>query len=115
MPLRLTLAAGPLIAALAAASSALAQNPAPGQVPIEALPDAPGRTEVFYTCSACHSLQLVMQQRLSAARWDELISWMVTVNRMPEPAPEMRAVLVGYLAAAFPEPADRVYVNPFGP
>lgn len=115
MRFRFLVAAGPLIAVLAAVSSAFGQNPVPGQVPIEALPEGPGRTEVFYTCSACHSLQLVMQQRLSAARWDELISWMVTVNRMPEPAPEMRAILVGYLAAAYPEPADRVYVNPFGP
>ncbi len=105
-------------AALAAlmVATAAAQNPVPGQLPIEALPEGPGREVVFYTCSACHSLQLMVKQRLNADRWDQLITWMVTENRMPEPTPETRAVLVNYLATAFPEAAGGpAYVNPFGP
>jgi hypothetical protein len=106
-----------LLATLVGAGAVPAQNAVPGQLPIEALPEGPGREAVFYTCSACHSLQLVTQQRLSAERWDQLISWMVTENRMPEPTPAIRAVLLEYLAAAFPEEATGgpAYVNPFGP
>jgi hypothetical protein len=101
------------LAALGAAASAVAQ--VPGQLAIEALPDGPGRETAFYTCGACHSLQLVVQQRLNAGRWDQLITWMVTENRMPEPTPETRAVLIGYLSTAFPEAAGApAYVNPFG-
>ncbi len=67
----------------------------------EVLPEAPGREDVYYTCSACHSINLVRQQRLSRDAWDDLLDWMVKEQGMPEPDPEEREILLGYLSEAY--------------
>lgn len=116
MTRRWRVAAGVALAATFAGTACVAQVDA-GGIRLEDLPPGEGRDAVFYVCSSCHGLALVMAQRLSAARWDERITWMVTENGMFEPTPEFRGILVAYLASAFPEDAtDRpAYVNPFGP
>lgn len=58
---------------------------------------------VANSCGACHSLQLVMQQRRSEARWRELVGAMINVHGMPAPAPEDRRAIEAYLAANFGE------------
>lgn len=48
------------------------------------LPPGPGREEVFYSCSSCHSLMLVTQQAMSRDSWDETLEWMVEEQGMAE-------------------------------
>lgn len=51
------------------------------------LPRTPGYEEVDAYCSGCHSLSIVMQQRVTKERWDSLIKWMIDKQGMP-PLPE---------------------------
>ena len=62
------------------------------------LPPGPGREEVFYTCTACHSIMLVRQQRLRRDVWDETLDWMVEEQDMPELDPDQRKVTLDYLS-----------------
>lgn len=65
------------------------------------LPDTPGAEETFYLCSACHSLAIVKQQRISSARWDYLWTWMIEEQGMPEQDPETREKILTYLERHF--------------
>lgn len=69
--------------------------------PLAALPEGPGREESYYLCSACHDFTLVTQQRLSRARWDGLMEWMIAEQNMPPPDPAERAVILDYLATHY--------------
>ena len=68
-----------------------------GNPELEGLPDAPGAEDTYYLCSACHSIALVKQQRLSDARWDYLWRWMIEEQGMPETDDETRDAILGYL------------------
>lgn len=92
-----------LAAALAVAGGMLATI-GPGvlaEVEIDGMPPGPGRDEVHAICSACHSINLVNQQRLSRQRWDQLLDWMVEKQGMPEPDPAERALILDYLELAY--------------
>src|SRR5690606_22691065 len=65
------------------------------------LPDTPGAEEPFYLCSACHSVAIIKQQRLSDARWDYLWTWMIEEQGMPEQDPETRETILSYLKRHF--------------
>lgn len=65
------------------------------------LPDAPGAEDTYYQCVACHSTEIIKQQRLTEARWDYLWDWMVKEQGMVEPDPETKAVILSYLKAQF--------------
>lgn len=65
------------------------------------LPDAPGAEETFYQCVACHSTEIIKQQRVTDARWDDLWGWMVEKQGMIEPDPETRDTILAYLKTHF--------------
>ncbi len=65
------------------------------------LPDAPGAEDTYYQCVACHSTEIIKQQRVSDARWDDLWSWMIEQQGMIEPDPETADVILGYLKTHF--------------
>jgi hypothetical protein len=65
------------------------------------LPDTAGVEDVYYTCSGCHSLAIVKQQRLTDARWDYTFNWMVEMQKMPEPDEETRQRILDYLKRHF--------------
>lgn len=65
------------------------------------LAEGEGRELVHAVCSACHSLAIVKQQRLSRAVWDEVLTWMVEEQGMPELEPAERATILAYLARAY--------------
>ncbi|MBT6032195.1 MAG: hypothetical protein HOH19_06440 [Kordiimonadaceae bacterium] len=62
------------------------------------LPQGEGREEVFYLCSACHSIKTVVQQRLSRDMWDKTLDYMVSDQGMPELETEERAQILNYLS-----------------
>ena len=84
--------------ALAGPPAAIAQDE---DAALAAMPDQPGREEVFYTCNACHSIHLVTQQRLPRERWDQLLDWMVKEQGMAELTTQQRRVILQYLATHY--------------
>ncbi|MDO5604081.1 MAG: cytochrome C-552 [Paracoccus sp. (in: a-proteobacteria)] len=65
------------------------------------LPDAPGAEETYYTCVACHSTDIIKQQRVSDARWDDLWQWMIETQGMIEPDDADREIILAYLKTHF--------------
>ena len=81
----------------------------------EEFPDAPGREDTFYFCTACHNFKLVAQQGMSRQRWDGILDLMTERHGMPELQGKERDVILDYLEQAFPESTDREggWQNPF--
>ncbi len=69
----------------------------------EDMPEGPGRDTVFYMCSACHSMQIVVQQGLSRERWDTVLDWMVEEQGMAELDQATRSEILDYLAEHYNE------------
>ena len=67
----------------------------------QGLPPGVGQEEVFYACSACHSLKIVQQQRLTKKVWDETLDWMVEEQGMGELDEAERAIILAYLFKHF--------------
>lgn len=65
------------------------------------LPSGEGQELVEYSCAACHSLQIVMQQHATEERWDTLLTWMVEEQGMPPLAEDERARVLAYLVEHF--------------
>ncbi|KRW93581.1 hypothetical protein [Paracoccus sp. MKU1] len=65
------------------------------------LPDGAGAEETYYQCVACHSTEIIKQQRVTDHRWDELWTWMVEAQGMVEPEPETKALILTYLKTNF--------------
>lgn len=63
------------------------------------LPQGEGREEVFYLCSACHSIKTVVQQKLSRDMWDKTLDYMVDEQGMPELGEEDRKIILDYLSS----------------
>ena len=63
------------------------------------LPQGEGREEVFYLCSACHSIKTVVQQKLSREVWDKTLDYMVAEQGMPELDAEDRLKILNYLGS----------------
>lgn len=61
------------------------------------LPPGEGVDEVYYGCIGCHSLRTVTNGGYSRAVWDELLDWMVDVQGMVDPEPEIREIMLEYL------------------
>ena len=99
-------------------TAAVAQSPGftPRDEAPEEFPAAPGREEAFYGCTACHAFKLVAQQGMDRRQWDDTITFMVEKHNMPKPEDKERAVILDYLAAAFPQRAPARgggWQNPF--
>jgi hypothetical protein len=96
---------------------AAAQQPAftPREEAPEEFPDAPGREETFYTCTACHNFKLVAQQGMSRQRWDGTLDLMVSLHGMAKLEGKDREQVLDYLERAFPERAQAPggWQNPF--
>ncbi|WP_202190071.1 hypothetical protein [Ensifer sp. LCM 4579] len=73
----------------------------PGNPELGGLPEAPGAEDTYYLCSACHSIALVTQQRLTDERWNYLWDWMVREQGMPDQDEETREAILRYLQTHF--------------
>jgi len=65
------------------------------------LPKGKGREEVFYTCSVCHSIKLVVQQGLDRDSWEETLEWMVEEQEMDRLDDENQQLVLDYLSEYF--------------
>ncbi len=83
-----------------------------GPEDVDVFPAGVGRDETFYSCTACHGSSIVRQQGMSREQWSATIDYMVERHKMPEPDQALRALIVDYLAGAFP-PRQRGRPNPF--
>jgi mono/diheme cytochrome c family protein len=84
----------------------------------EDMPEGPGREEAFYTCIACHSMQVVTRQGMTRPMWEDTLRLMVERHGMPELEPEERELILSYLAEHFPAATGgsrRGWTNPFAP
>lgn len=72
-----------------------------GNPELGGLPDGSGAEETYYTCTACHSTEIIKQQRVTDTRWDELLKWMVEAQGMIEPEPADKGLILGYLKQNF--------------
>lgn len=79
------------------------------------LPPGEGRETVEAICSACHSIRLVTQQKLSRERWDEVLGKMVKEQGMPELDAGTRESVLDYLAGNFGggKPREQEGPSPF--
>ena len=92
-------AAATLLPALASADS-----------PYGVLVDEDGAAETYGVCIACHSEQIIAQQGLSRADWDELLDWMVEEQGMADIQGPIRERILDYLAQHYGE--DRPNYSP---
>lgn len=63
----------------------------------QGLPKGPGQELTFYTCSACHSIKLVLQQRMTREDWDEALVYMVEEQAMNKLDSDERNQILDYL------------------
>lgn len=71
------------------------------------LPPGDGREVVYYTCTACHSTRIILQQGMSRTRWDHTLDWMREKQGMPALPAEDREIILDYLATHLPEDRGR--------
>ena len=100
------MAAGAILGALAVAAHAVEH-----ETPKD-MPPGKGRDETFYACTACHGTLIIRQQGMTRDRWEQTFDYMIERHGMPEIDNEDRALVIDYLAQAFP-PRRKAPVNPF--
>jgi hypothetical protein len=88
---------------------------APREEEPDEFPDAPGREETFYFCTACHNFKLVAQQGMSRMRWNGTLDFMTERHGMPKLEGKDREVILDYLTQAFPQSNEsgHGWRNPF--
>jgi hypothetical protein len=106
----LFLAAALAVATLAAYAGAGAQDATPVHAGPVTLPAGPELLALQDNCEACHSLNMITQQRLSAATWKAEITKMRGFGSpmKAEQVPAVVAYLTRYLGPTAPRTAARV-------
>jgi len=96
------LVAVPLIALALPVPLTLAQVFNPRDESPQDFPQAPGRDQTFYTCTACHGFKLVAAQGQARPQWEDTLDFMTQRHSMPKLEGDDRKIVVDYLTAAFP-------------
>lgn len=78
------------------------------------LPAGKDRDLVAAVCGACHSTQMVAQNRMTRGRWDETLTWMQERQGMPKPDAALRKQLLDYLST-YLAPASQDSIDGLGP
>ena len=102
-----------LLVAFVAAVVALSVGARADERGLEDFPEGKGREETANMCAACHNGRIVSQQGLTRAQWDETLEVMTQRHKMPKLEGEERALILDYLAAAFPPRRRSGPPNPF--
>ena len=85
------------LAALAAGANDGSTSGADEQALFGGMPDDEGRLEVFGFCGSCHSIDLVLQQGLTRAVWEEVLVEMVRDQEMVPLRDDVRRKVLDYL------------------
>src|SRR5205823_14648794 len=96
------LVAAPLIAVALPVPLTLAQVFNPRDESPQDFPQAPGRDQTFYTCTACHGFKLVAAQGQARPQWEDTLEFMTKRHNMPPLEDNDRKIVLDYLEAAFP-------------
>ena len=65
-------------------------------------------TLVLGMCTGCHSAAIIVQNRLTAEGWEDLIRWMERTQNLQKLDPAMEKQIITYLAEYYgPEPSGR--------
>ena len=91
----------PLDPMTALRARAEAGDAAEGNAEFGGLPDGEGVEETYYQCVACHSTEIIKQQRVTGERWDYLWDWMVETQGMADTDAETKATILAYLKQNF--------------
>jgi len=80
------------------------------------MPDDEGRLEVFGFCGSCHSIDLVLQQGLPRAAWEQVLVEMVRDQEMAPLQTDVRMKVLGYLEEHYgPDRKARTQTGPSEP
>lgn len=81
----------------------------------EALPEGEGREEAYYSCIACHSMQVVTRQGMTRGMWEDTLALMVERHGMFPLDDEDYDLILSYLSEHFPaaQATGRGWTNPF--
>ena len=63
--------------------------------------DAPGVSETYYNCIACHSEKIVAQQGQTREGWIKLLEWMVAEQGMPVIEEPDYTTIIDYLSTNY--------------
>ncbi len=85
------------LAGLAAGADDGGTSEADEQALFGGMPDDEGRLEVFGFCGSCHSIDLVLQQGLTRAVWEEVLVEMVRDQEMVPLRDDIRRKVIDYL------------------
>ncbi|MGH6917367.1 MAG: aldehyde dehydrogenase [Geminicoccaceae bacterium] len=100
-----------MIAAVAGWSLVLSAGPSgPARAQddeFQGLAEGSGQEETYYACTPCHSIHLVKQQRLSRARWEKTLRWMVEEQGMPALEAEEHTLVLDYLVSHYGQDVPR--------
>ncbi|NNJ54771.1 MAG: monoheme cytochrome C [Bacteroidia bacterium] len=65
------------------------------------LVDAEGLMTVVSNCTSCHSAKIIIQNRMTAERWNETIKWMQETQNLWDLG-KNQEIIVNYLVANYP-------------
>lgn len=103
-----------IVAALMAATPAVAEPFTPQQENPEDYPQGTGREPTFYACTPCHGFKIVAQQGQSRAQWEDTLDWMTKRHGMPAIDGDLRKIVLDYLETTYPpRTAPGGWKNPF--
>ena len=86
------------LASLCLSGKALAQD---DDYEFGVLFDAPGVSETYYNCIACHSEKIVAQQGQTREGWVYLLEWMVEEQGMPVIEEPDYSIIIDYLSTHY--------------
>lgn len=64
---------------------------------LELLPEGEHRDVVGSLCTACHSIKLVVQNKMQRHEWDKTLQWMESKHNLPKYPNELREKILDYL------------------
>ena len=79
-----------------------------------ALPEGPGKELVAANCGACHSLRLVVANRMDREKWLDAIRWMQAKHNLWSFPPSVEKQILDYLSSAL-SPLDGRDMDGLGP